>query len=194
MKDPSNGTYWFLLPLIAGFCSHLASSFTTGFSSRCGNRIGTLISIILRDVTGIPLWATGYLLAIKESAALIFQPGKIISGIGWALIVAGGLVIIVALASIRIRAAAPGRDDKLVDNGIYSVIRHPIHTGSGMEFIGIFLLWPTLKVAMAMIVGFAWILLQSWLEERDLNKRMPAYREYSGRIPRFFPHLFRKNI
>ena len=192
MKDPASATYWFLVPLIAGFCSHLASACTSAFSRKWGNRIGTFISIILRDVTGIPLWAFGFFLAVKESSDLIFQPGIFLRITGWGLIFLGGLVIIIALASIRIKAAAPKNDDTLVRDGIYSVIRHPIHAGSGIEFTGVFLLWPTLKVAIALALGFIWIMVQSRLEEKDLQKRIPGYKEYAGRLPRFFPGLFRK--
>ena len=193
MKDPAYGTYWFLLPLITGFCSHLASSCTSAFSEKWGNRIGTFITIILRDVTGIPLWAIGFLLAVRESEELIFRPGLIISITGWTLIISGGLVIVTALASIRVKAAAPKIDDTLVEGGIYSVIRHPIHAGSGMEFTGVFLLWPTMKVAIALVLGIIWIVIQSRLEEKDLLKRIPGYKDYAGRHPRFFPGLFRKN-
>lgn len=189
MDESISTSYLFIIPLVLGFVSHCFSSFTSYYSDRWGKKIGTFLTIILRDVTGIPLWAIGFLLSIQESGDLLFITGKTIRLAGWIVIAAGGLVILAALFSIRIKAAAPSRDDKLVDTGIYSVIRHPIHTGTGLEFIGLFILWPAINVAVSMITGLLWIYIQSVLEERDLRRRMPGYEEYAGKTPRFFPNL-----
>jgi protein-S-isoprenylcysteine O-methyltransferase Ste14 len=189
MIDSGNGTYFFLIPLMTGFASHLASAFTAAYSERLGKKAGSFVTIILRDVTGIPLWAAGFLLSVKASSDLLMIGSRALKVSGWILIAAGGILILAALFSIRVKAAAPSADDKLVRTGVYSAIRHPIHTGTALEFAGLFILWPTLEVGISAAVGFFWIYTQSIFEERDLCRRIKGYREYADKTPRFIPHI-----
>ena len=184
--------YWFLIPLVLGFLSNLASAFTTTYSVKWGKTGGTFITILLRDIFGIPLWAIGFVMAIGESSRMLYEVSLLTEIIGWLIIVAGGIIIIVALVSIKTKAAAPSTGDSLVKRGIYSRIRHPIHSGTFLEFIGIFILWPSLEVGIASVLGIIWILLQSRFEEKDLLKRIPEYKEYRSKVPAFIP-VFRKS-
>ncbi len=179
--------YWFLFFLIPGFISNLASAFTTVFSQKWGTKTGSLITIILRDITGIPVWAIGFVLAIRESSELFYNVSLPVQIIGWLIIAIGAVIITIALISIRLKAAAPSTGDSLVSKGIYSKIRHPIHSGTFLEFAGIFIIWPSIQVGIASVIGVIWILLQSRFEEKDLLKRIPEYKEYMLKVPRFLP-------
>jgi protein-S-isoprenylcysteine O-methyltransferase Ste14 len=179
--------YWFLIPLILGFASNLASAFTKAYSEKWGKTAGTLITIILRDFTGIPVWAIGFILAINESSVQLFQTSLLTKIIGWSIILFGAIIIIIALITIRIKAAAPKDGDTLVKNGLYSLIRHPIHSGTLLEFAGLFFLRPSLQVGIASVTGIIWIFLQTHLEEYDLKNRIPEYKEYMKQVPRFIP-------
>ena len=145
------------------------------------------MTVVLRDIIGIPVWAIGYLLAIRESSGLLYDISLTIQIIGWVIISIGVVVIIIALISIRIKAAVPSTKDSLVKKGIYSMIRHPIHSGTFLEFIGLLILWPSLPVGIATAIGFFWIFLQTRFEEHDLKKRIPEYKDYMKRVPRFIP-------
>jgi protein-S-isoprenylcysteine O-methyltransferase Ste14 len=183
--------YWFLLLLIPGFASNLASAFTLTFSEKWGKKTGTFLTIILRDVTGIPLWAIGFLMAIRASSDLFYEITLPVQIIGWVIIAAGAVIITIALVSIRLKAAAPSTGDTLVNKGIYSMVRHPIHSGTFLEFAGIFILWPSIQTGIASAIGFLWIFIQTKFEEKDLIKRIPEYRDYMNHVPRFFPSLFK---
>jgi hypothetical protein len=50
----------FLVPLMFGFAANLASAFTTAFSRRWGERRGAVITAVLRDILGIPVWVLGF--------------------------------------------------------------------------------------------------------------------------------------
>jgi protein-S-isoprenylcysteine O-methyltransferase Ste14 len=182
--------YLYIIVLILGFGSNLASTFTSFYSSRLGSKAGTFITILLRDVLGIPVWAVGFLLAVNQSKERLIEAIPVLNVAAWILIGAGAVIIITALFSIRTRAAAPTDSDSLVTSGIYSVIRHPINIGTLFEFAGLFLLWPSLSMAVASLLGVLWVILQSLLEEADLLKRIPGYSEYRKRVPAFLPHLF----
>jgi protein-S-isoprenylcysteine O-methyltransferase Ste14 len=179
--------YYFLIFLILGFGSNLASAFTTTYSEKLGKQTGTFITILLRDILGIPVWAIGFLLAIKESSGLLYHSSLFSQIAGWLVIIAGAVVIIIALISIRTKAAAPSVDDSLIKTGIYSLVRHPIHSGTFLEFFGLFILWPSLTVGISCCLGFTWILIQSGFEEKDLIRRIPEYKEYMKKVSRFIP-------
>lgn len=181
--------YWFLIPLIVGFISNAASAFTTLYSEKWGKTKGTLLTIILRDITGIPVWAIGFILAIRESAEFLYRNSLLNLIAGWIIILTGAVIIVIALVSIRIKAAAPSTEDTLIKKGIYSVIRHPIHSGTFLEFAGLFILRPSLQTGIACVLGFVWIFVQTKFEEQDLIKRIPEYRDYMKQVPRFFPSI-----
>jgi hypothetical protein len=58
----------FLIPLLVGFTCNLASAFTIVYSKKLGERIGTLVTAMLRDGFGIPVWGLGFALATLTSS------------------------------------------------------------------------------------------------------------------------------
>jgi protein-S-isoprenylcysteine O-methyltransferase Ste14 len=181
--------YLFLFPLLLGFAFNWASAFTDFYSRRFGDRRGRLASFITRNILGIPVWVVGLVLAFRASAPPLFVPGLAAKVLGWVLVWGGTVPMIWALVYIRLRAYRPTRQDALVSNGVYRFIRHPIYTGLLMIFFGGFLLQPRRPVVVAVLLGFIYVYVQARLEEVDLLRRMPAYREYMERVPRFFPRL-----
>ncbi|HVN56689.1 MAG TPA: methyltransferase [Bacteroidales bacterium] len=184
--------YIYLILLLLGFGSNLASSFTSWYSEKFGRQAGTFITILLRDIFGIPVWAGGFVVAVNAGGVLMIGRGIPEKIAAWLFLLAGAAVIIIALLSIRIRAAAPSTGDRLVSNGIYSLVRHPIHCGTFLEFIGIFLFWPSLHVAISCLAGTLWIVIQSKFEESDLKRRIPEYEDYIKNVPAFFPRIHAK--
>ncbi|MBN1182345.1 MAG: hypothetical protein JXB49_08675 [Bacteroidales bacterium] len=179
--------FTFMIFIISGFCSHLASAFTAFYSEKFGEKPGTYISFILRNISGIPLWVYGYFLAIRTSDELLYKLSFWSNIIAWLLIITGGAIIIWALISIRRKAAISTLHDSIVNTGVYAKIRHPIHCGTFLEFFGILILYPTYTVGIAFLFGCLWVYLQSRFEEKDLLKRVPGYGNYMLEVPRFIP-------
>jgi protein-S-isoprenylcysteine O-methyltransferase Ste14 len=179
----------FLIPLLIGFLFNLLSAFTAELSKRFGDRTGSHLSILLRDVLGIPVWAAGFSLAALAPVPNLFEndPGWKVAG--WILIIAGGLIIFAALITIRMRSLAPSTGDGLARDGLYARVRHPIHSGTVLEFLGLFLVRPSATLGLACALGVIWVMIQTICEERDLLQRMPEYRAYMDRVPRFFPKI-----
>lgn len=177
----------FLIPLLAGFAFNAASAFTAIYSGWLGVRGGRMVSIILRDVLGIPVWAIGYVMATRTTSNLLFSPSRFTSILAWLVIFAGTVVILSGLMTIRWRAAAPSMQDTLVTHGIYAHIRHPLYSGMLLELAGLLLWIPRVTVLIACLLGWLWVIVQARLEEMDLQQRLPAYREYMQRVPRFIP-------
>ncbi len=181
--------FLFLIPLLIGFAFNSASAFTAVYSSKFGERRGKLVCIILRDVVGIPVWAVGYAMAALATSSAIFAPTWLISILAWSLILAGAAIIIVGMVSLRWKAAAPSVNDTLVVSGLYSHIRHPLYSGMLLQLVGLFLWFPSFAMMAACLVGVVWVMLQARLEEMDLVQRLPAYKEYMQRVPRFVPRF-----
>ena len=183
--------YLFLIPLLAGFVFNWASAFTDFYSRRFGDRRGRLVTFVTRNILGIPVWVIGLVMAFRAAAPPFFVPGLAVRILGWILIWAGPVPMIWALVFLRLRAYRPTRQDTLVSNGIYRFIRHPIYTGVLMIFVGGVLLHPRMPVVVAIFLGLVYVYVQARLEEVDLLRRMPAYRQYMDRVPRFFPRLIK---
>lgn len=177
----------FLIPLVLGFTFNLASAFTTVYSRRWGQGQGTMITIILRNVLGIPLWACGLAWAVATPSLELFAAKLWVQTLGWAFIILGASIIIIALRTLRLRAAAPTVKDKLAQDGIYGHVRNPIHAGTILEFIGVIFIIPTEAVTLACLIGIGWVFLQTRFDEYDLLQRIPDYRGYMNRVPRYFP-------
>jgi protein-S-isoprenylcysteine O-methyltransferase Ste14 len=182
----------FLIPLLLGFTLNAASAFTTAYSRRWGEWGGQRASFILRNILGIPLWVVGLGLAVKTPSATLVAPTRVTNVVGWLPIAAGGVVILWALGPLGKRSVAPSVRDTLVAHGAYARVRHPIHSGTFLEFVGLWLLRPTIVVAVACALGAVWLLVQTILEEMDLVERLPGYREYMERVPRFVPRYWKK--
>jgi protein-S-isoprenylcysteine O-methyltransferase Ste14 len=176
-----------LVTLLLGCTCNAASAFTAAFSRRWGARRGQGVTFVLRNVLGIPLLVIGLGLAVRSPSPSLFASSPLLEGLGGVLLAAGCAVQLLALAAIRTKAAKPSVTDALVEHGIYRHIRHPIYAGLLLEFTALVLVKPHRTVALACALGMLWALLQARLEELDLLQRMPAYRDYLARVPRFVP-------
>jgi len=179
--------YIFLVPLLLGFAFSSASTFTAAYSARLGKRGGQLVSVLLRDILGIPVWFLGLALAVRAPVSQVVATNAVSDVFSWFLLAAGSLLQIWAIVFIRVRALAPTDRDSLVRQGPYARIRHPIYTGLLCQLVGLALYVPTLPVILACLLFIGWVFLQAPLEERDLLRRLPEYREYMQQVPPFFP-------
>ena len=178
---------WFLVPLLIGFALNVASAFTAEWSARWGERRGALVTALLRNVFGIPVWVVGVILAVRAASPDLFAATPATEAAGWLFLGAGSVVIGLALHALRAKAALPSAGDALVERGLYARIRHPIHAGMFLVWISVVLIHPTVAVALAAGLGAVWTLVQTGAEETDLLRRIPAYGDYMSRVPRFIP-------
>ena len=176
-----------LVLLLIGFSLNVASAFTAEWSARWGERRGRQITAVLRNVLGIPVWAVGLGLAMRTQSPALVPSSPAAEIVGWLLLGAGSVIIGLALHALRSKAALPSTHDALVEHGIYSRVRHPIHAGMFLVWMSLVLVRPTVAVALACGIGAVWTLVQTGAEEYDLVRRIPEYRDYMQRVPRFVP-------
>lgn len=177
----------YLIPLLIGFVLNGASAFTAAFSRRWGRRRGELVTFVLRNILGIPVWVIGLGMAVRTPSPSVFTESAMTEVMGWVLAIVGSVIILLALASLRSKAAMPTVGDSLVQRGVYAYVRHPIYAAMFLEFAAIVLVKPTRATALSCALGVCWTIIQARLEELDLVQRIPGYDEYMSYVPRFFP-------
>ena len=81
-------------------------------------------------------------------------------------------------------------EHKLVTEGPYRYIRHPMYSFSMLSFIGFSLLTANWFIGLAGGLALVMLAIRTPLEEAKLEEKFgKAYREYSARTGRFFPKL-----
>jgi protein-S-isoprenylcysteine O-methyltransferase Ste14 len=106
------------------------------------------------------------------------------------LIITGTIGAIVAARGLGGSFSMMPEARKLVTNGPYAVIRHPLYLA---ELIGILGLVLQFQQPWALLLGAAVFGLQYWrtvFEERVLMRAYPDYATYRARTWRFLPYVF----
>lgn len=173
--------------IITGFILVGASAFTSAYSRWWGEKGGRMATVILRNLLGIPLWVTGFVLAWLEPSQFLFNSGVKSRLIGLSLIISGSISFIRGHIELGWRTHMPSVKDTLVQQGLYAYVRHPIYAGGFAIVAGFAIIRPTSAFVMACVLCFIWFIIQARLEEIDLKQRMPDYQEYMKQVPRFIP-------
>lgn len=179
--------YYFLIPLLMGFVFAGSSAFTTAFSRSWGVNGGRLLTSLLRNMLGIPLYGYGLVLAWCETSTFILHLGAIGQGLGWLLVITGAVPVIAGHLQLGWRTHMPSMNDSLMDKGLYAYVRHPIYAGGLIIFFGLALVHATVPWLLASILSILFFIVMAKLEEVDLLQRMPEYSDYMVRVPGFLP-------
>lgn len=114
---------------------------------------------------------------------------------GIALVVIGLIIRWAAILTLRryftVDVAIRG-DHRVIQHGIYSLVRHPSYLGSFVSFIGLgvaFMNW--LSLAVIVIVTSVALAYRISIEEHALVEALgDDYRSYAARTKRFIPGVF----
>ena len=148
----------------------------------------------------LPLLALGGLLLSLAAAAWpaigihLLPPGAGAS-IGLALasgacLVLGNAVVLVAVAALRRQTTfdSRGQSRKLVTGGIFGWLQHPIVTGMGLIYLGLFLICPSPLVLGGLVCFGCHQRRRAAQEEMLLAARFgQPYHQYRARVGRFWP-------
>jgi protein-S-isoprenylcysteine O-methyltransferase Ste14 len=126
---------------------------------------------------------------------IMAQPGALMSMIGLVLLAGGWWLVALALHENAFAAGVvkyqPGRDQRVIDSGVYSRVRHPMYAGGVPFIIGICLWLGSYAAALLAIVPIALVAFRIRIEERFLRQELPGYQAYTERIPyRLIPFLW----
>ncbi len=83
------------------------------------------------------------------------------------------------------------RDQKVIETGPYSVVRHPTYSAILIWCVAIVCVFPSVEVWILSHVVFAVICIRTELEDEMLKKGLPGYKEYSEKVKyRLIPYLW----
>ncbi len=115
------------------------------------------------------------------------------SVLGAVLFLAGVAVVFLAaraLGSSLTPFPRPVRSGRLVDDGPYAIVRHPVYSGGILVFAGIPLALSPWALVGTGLLAVTWA-LKSRVEERFLLARYPEYGAYCERVRyRVVPYLY----
>lgn len=137
----------------------------------------------LTAVFGTYLAMAVVFLPLRElgTAAMALSLLLIIGGVGFSVYALGHLG-----RSFSVMAEAR----RLVTDGPYAHIRHPLYLGEGVATIGLMLQYLS-PLALALVaLQLAFQMLRIANEERILARQFPEYRAYMARTARFIPGIY----
>lgn len=115
------------------------------------------------------------------------------SVLGIGFILAGGFFGIAgvkALGRCRTPYPQPLVEGRLVRDGIYRRVRHPLYTSLMLVASGWALGWGSLWCLVTAVALSATLAAKALAEEQWLLKKYPEYSQYAVEVPRFLPFRF----
>lgn len=117
---------------------------------------------------------------------LLAKPEAVVSSLGLVLMAFGWWI---AQLSIRENAFASAavrlqeeRQQRVVDTGVYSVVRHPLYAGAFILLIGMTLWLESYASTVLALVPLAVICTRILFEERFLKRELPGYSAYLQKV------------
>jgi protein-S-isoprenylcysteine O-methyltransferase Ste14 len=117
---------------------------------------------------------------------LLPRPSTLVSMLGLVLFVAGW-----ALAAVALRTnvfAAPvvkhmtEREQTVVENGVYALVRHPMYAGAVLVLVGMPLWLESWAATLLACVPIALVVARVLVEESFLRAALPDYAAYAARV------------
>ena len=131
----------------------------------------------------------GLMIFIRFDAArlhLLPKPGPIASALGLALFVLGWWLMTLALRENAFAAPVvkyqEERGQKVIDTGVYSVVRHPMYVGAVLLMIGMPLWLESYAGVIFAALPIAILAVRILIEERFLKRELKGYEDYTKRV------------
>jgi len=131
------------------------------------------LSFIIVLINMLLLWASWFALCSLDTYRIALP--DIIRYLGISFV---GLGIIIFLTSFYTIKALESYDGDLITHGIYSKVRHPMYLGFILWLTGMPVYFGGLISFTLCIVFIVNVLYWRHLEEKELENRFPAYKEY----------------
>ena len=126
---------------------------------------------------------------------LLPKPEMLVSSLGLFLFIAGWWVMTLAL--LENAFAAPvvkhqeERQQKVIDTGVYHVLRHPMYAGTIPLLVGMPLWLESYAAAVLAIVPIGALVVRILIEEEFLRRELKGYDAYTERVRyRLIPFLW----
>lgn len=156
---------------------------------------GNVLMTIIR-IGGLILWLSPFVYLLNP-AWLSWSKIGLPEAVRWLGVGIGALCVIgihwlfSSIGSGITPTSATRREHKLVTNGIYRWVRHPLYTIGSSLFISFGMMADNWFIAALGILAFIVMAIRTPKEEANLIEKFgDEYREYMKRTGRFLPKLF----
>jgi protein-S-isoprenylcysteine O-methyltransferase Ste14 len=126
---------------------------------------------------------------------LLSAPGVVVSSLGLVLVVVGWWIISLALKENAFAAPVvkhqKERQQRVIDTGVYSKVRHPMYTGAVFLLVGLPLWLESYAAALLASIPIGTLAIRILIEEQFLKRELQGYDAYTKRIRyRLIPFLW----
>jgi protein-S-isoprenylcysteine O-methyltransferase Ste14 len=129
-------------------------------------------------------------LGVRDAGQWHSLPGVVLGGL---LFLAGGILGVsgvLTLGQNRTPYPKPLPQSRLIQNGVYGLVRHPLYASVILASLGWALLWqsgPSLVTAIVLVLFFN---LKAAREEQWLREKFAEYEVYQKRVRRLIPWIY----
>jgi protein-S-isoprenylcysteine O-methyltransferase Ste14 len=117
---------------------------------------------------------------------LMPKPGALVSYLGLALYVGGWWIMTLAMKvnpfAVPVVKLQEERHQRVINTGIYAVVRHPMYAGFAPMAVGPALWLESYTAALLAIVPIAVLAVRSVFEERFLERELKGYEAYTEKV------------
>jgi protein-S-isoprenylcysteine O-methyltransferase Ste14 len=117
---------------------------------------------------------------------LLQRPGPVVSSLGLVIVVGGWWIIYLSLKENIFAAPAvkyqKEREQRVIDTGVYSVVRHPMYSGTGLMLIGLSLWLESYAAALLSGIPIGLLAVRIVYEERFLRQELKGYDAYLKKV------------
>jgi protein-S-isoprenylcysteine O-methyltransferase Ste14 len=114
------------------------------------------------------------------------KPNFLVASLGLVLVIVGWCIIALVFKenafAVPVVRHQTERQHKVVDTGVYSVVRHPMYVGIFLFNIGMALWLESYAGAIVTIIPFSLLALRSVFEERFLRRELQGYEAYTQKV------------
>jgi protein-S-isoprenylcysteine O-methyltransferase Ste14 len=91
------------------------------------------------------------------------------------------------IMAYRDSSSIPKEKKRLITDGAYGIIRHPMYLGDLLWPIGLSIMLHASWALLLTPLWFAFVLALTFVEEKNLEEFREEYKEYKKRVPRIIP-------
>jgi protein-S-isoprenylcysteine O-methyltransferase Ste14 len=117
---------------------------------------------------------------------LLPRPGRIVSSMGLVLLAVGWCIVYLSFRENAFAAAVvkhqAERAHKVIDTGVYRIVRHPMYAGLILFMVGLALWLESYAGALVAAVPVAVLIIRIVIEERFLIRHLEGYDDYRQRV------------
>ncbi len=176
-----------LIEMIISTLAMKAPPFRRGTHSPGGQRV--LLGVLQIVTIGLL-----FLLPFNDRRGILVIGAEWSRWFGLAMFLGAGIIVIVALCTLGKNYSVfvtIQEQHRLVQSGIYGVVRHPIYLGNLLLWPGACLVFRSWLVVPAFIFFLLFAVLRATQEERILAEHFgPEYEAYCRRTWRLAPHVY----